>query len=155
MSAAKCLVISSDRAGKNEERLVKANVYSQVREVPQVAPYGIDSAPIKDMVAIIMQTAIVGEDVINGYINNTKQAEEGSTRIYSEGTDIHVRANGIIEIGGNTKFFTTFTELQSALSTAITQINANFTTLAAALGTTLPPVTLDISAAKTQNVKTG
>ena len=74
-----------------------------------------------------------------------------------------LKDNGDVEINGNSKSFVTHTELNTAISTLMTQLNSH-THLVASLGAptgpasaSTPPVTFscDISAAKTTTVKTG
>ena len=63
-----------------------------------------------------------------------------------------------IEINGNTKNFVTHAELNTALQTFITALNAHVHAVTAVGSPTGPPVPLqsiDISASKTNTVKTG
>jgi hypothetical protein len=48
---------------------------SDVRECIEVSPYGIDSNPIKDMIALYGPTGENGKDVIIGYLNKNRTAE--------------------------------------------------------------------------------
>jgi len=84
----------------------------------------------------------------------------GETAIYSTDANgtlkarIDLDAAGVIKLNGATKRLVTHAELNTALGLMVTAINATFATKlngAGAAGT----VTLDISAAETQTVKTG
>ncbi len=129
------------------------------------APYGIDSNPIKDMVAIYSSTIQQGEPVIIGYINRNSIAEVGGLRMYStnaggqEQVYIYLRASGKIELAGNTDNVVRWIPLNAAEQQMVGLVNQNFATLATLLGslgvTFVPtPVTIDISAAKVEEVQT-
>jgi len=63
-----------------------------------------------------------------------------------------------LEVKGNTRSFVTHAELNTALQTFITALNLHTHAVTTAPGTTAPPTTpssIDISAAKTDNIKTG
>lgn len=69
-----------------------------------------------------------------------------------------INDGGNIELNGNNKSFVTYTELDSALTGLKNQLNAHVHTSAApGSPTSVPtvPMTLDISASKTQTIKTG
>lgn len=153
-NTSKCLVISADRLTDDDIRLIKATVYGRTREVQQVLPYGIDSAPMPKDTAIITGTGAIGDDVIIGYVHKDAQAEPGSIRIYSEGGDITITKTGIIELNGDSDNVTKWTALNTGLQTAIAAINANFATITSSLGIPLPAITLNINAAKSNTVKT-
>ena len=53
-----------------------------VTESTEAQPFGIDSVPIKGMVAVIARTA-GQEDVVIGYIQKGRLADPGETRIFS------------------------------------------------------------------------
>ena len=98
---------------------------------------------------------------------------EGETAIYSTDpsgtvkTQIILKSDGTMEIGGNSKNFVTHAELAQAISGLITSLNGQLASVAAgataavaASGLWMSPLTLgglscDISAAKTTNIKTG
>ncbi len=77
-----------------------------VQEATQVTPSGIDSAPIKDLIAVFAQTGDKGETVIIGYLNRKQIAAIGETRIYSTDENgnlkisIHLKNDGTAEVGG-------------------------------------------------------
>ena len=49
----------------------------------EAMPYGVDSNPIKDMVAVYSETTGKGETVIIGYLNKNLKAEVGEFRTFS------------------------------------------------------------------------
>lgn len=85
----------------------------------QVAPFGIDSAPVKNMKAVYADTNKKGKPVIVGYLNKSLLAGDGETRLYSVDADgnlkiyLWLKADGIIEFGGNTNHLVRFEELKS------------------------------------------
>lgn len=85
--------------------------------------------------------------------------EEGKLTIESENETI-INAK-TIELNGNSKQFVTWSELNTALSTFVSQLNASLQTGATPSGggkvtfTTPPPSSIDISSAKSQKVVLG
>ncbi len=138
---------------------------ADVQTAAVAAPYGIDSNPVKDMVAIYSSTIQQGEPVIIGYINRNSIAEVGGLRMYSTNADgqeqvyIYLRASGKIELAGTGDNVVRWTPLNTNLQQSINTLNTNYTTLVSLLaGVGLvyapTPVTLDISAAKVDEVQT-
>lgn len=88
----------------------------------EAAPYGIDSNPIKDMIAIHVETGEKGKSAIVGYINKNQLAATGETRIYSTDangllkTFIWLKNNGEMEVGGNVDFMVRFSGLAEAFN---------------------------------------
>jgi hypothetical protein len=75
-----------------------------------------------------------------------------------DGTKTRVINENGIEFNGNTKTFVTHAELDTALQTFMTALNAHVHTSASSGSPTTPPVSpmsLDISAAETTTIKTG
>lgn len=72
----------------------------------EAVPFGMDSNPVKDMIAIYSETSTMGEAVIIGYINENQLADPGETRIFSTDssgglkTYIWLKADGKIQLGG-------------------------------------------------------
>lgn len=79
---------------------------SDVQEPTESGPFGIDSNPVKDMIAVYAKTGEKGDTVIIGYLNKKQIAEIGETRIYSTDTNgnvqiaIHLKNDGTAEVGG-------------------------------------------------------
>lgn len=147
---------------------------SDVQTPMEAAPFGIDSNPIKDMIAVYGQTEEKGKTVIIGYIDKNKLAASGETRLYSTDnngglkTYVWLKNDGTMEIGGNTKHMVRYEELQTAfnqlkqdLNTFITIFNSHTHTgvtigVGSTSTTTTPGTTssADISPAKIDNIKT-
>lgn len=156
---------------------------SDTRTAEQVAPYGIDSNPIKDMVAVYSLTDNKGDAVIIGYLNKNAAAAVGEFRIFSTDANgeikatIHLKNSGVTqmtgdswEIGGNTNNLTKYQELETAFNslkgTVNDLVNA-FNTHMHATAATGPPSTptpgvgipatpsaADITGAKVDKIKT-
>lgn len=92
---------------------------SDVRTAAQIAPFGVDSAPPKDMIAILSDTTVKGKRIIVGYLNKSLLAQDGENRLFSVQADgslsqyIWLKADGTMEIGGNDDFLARFSELKS------------------------------------------
>jgi hypothetical protein len=83
------------------------------------------------------------------------KVSDNNDNLIIEIDNANIRVNGQnIELNGNTKRFVTYTELNTALQLMVTAINANFATKLNGAGSP-GTVTLDISAAETQTIKTG
>lgn len=109
---------------------------SDTRTAEQAAPYGIDSNPIKDMIAVYGLTDTKGDAVIIGYLNKNAIASPGEFRIFSTDEDgtvkatIHLKNTGITqltgdswEIGGNAKNLARYQELETAFNSLKDTVN--------------------------------
>lgn len=123
-------VISSvlDSIGR---RFVKFTAFgrSDVQEKLQISPFGIDSNPIKDMVAVYSPTNEKGKAVVVGYINKNQLADVGETRIFSEDSGgnavmfLHLKNDGTAQFGGNSDFMVRFSELKTGFDDLKTDTN--------------------------------
>ncbi len=150
---------------------------SDVQECLEVSPYGTDSNPVKDMVAIYTPTGENGKNAIIGYINKNRLAEIGENRIFSTDSDgvlstyIWLKNDGTMEIGGDADFMvrysvleTAFNDLQGTVNDLISAFNSHMHATAAtgppSIPTPIPssipaiPSTADISGAKIDEIKT-
>lgn len=146
-----------------------------VQTALQYGPYGYDSNPVKDMVAVYGKTASNGETVILGYVHKNLQAGVGETRIFATDADatekfyIWLRNTGIVEIGGTANYAVKFNELKTEFNKLKTDFNNLVTkynshvhvlTLTAGTGTAAPtavPQTANasnIDAAQNDKIKT-
>jgi hypothetical protein len=100
----------------------------------QSTPFGIDSAPPKGMIAVYAETHKKGKPVIIGYLNKSLLAADGETRIFSLqangtlATFIWLKADGTMQIGGNTKNMVRFQELESGFNQLKADFNSFITT---------------------------
>lgn len=94
---------------KNAIRFVKFLRFGRgdYQTAMNVTPYGVDSNPIKDMIAVYGQTSEKGDTVVLGYINKSSVAQPGENRIFSTNAQgqvqasIYLKADGVIVITGN------------------------------------------------------
>lgn len=128
-------------------------------------PFGVDSSPIKNMTAIYSDTSNNSESVIIGYINKNQISDPGETRLFSLDANgvlkayLHLKKDGVIEINGSDNFAVKYNELQTVLNTLATNINTENMAIATAIGllggSYVPtPITIDISSAKNEMIKT-
>ena len=101
-----------------------------VQEVFQAAPYGDDSNPIKNMVAVMSETNDSGESVIVGYINKNQIAKAGEKRIFSTDSNgnvkmsLYLKNDGNAEFGGNSDNLVRFSPLDSGYLALRSDLNA-------------------------------
>lgn len=148
---------------------------SQEREIELYHPPGISSAPTpEDRVVTIPVGSGVRVAVATHNYRIEVEPEAGETIIYSTNADgstkqaeVKLTPSGDIELNGNSKTFVTHAELDTALQTFVTALNAEFATInagaaaaIAASGLWLTPLatganSIDISASETTTIKTG
>ena len=177
----KIIKVISSKIDDTSRRLVKSLGYGNddVQETLNVAPFGDDSCPIKDIVAIYSSTSDIGNPVVIGYINKNQISEVGEKRIFSTDADgveqiaLHLKNDGTAEFGGNTDFMVRYSALETAFNTVKSDLNSLITaynshthiTTATVAATPTPgiiaptlatgtPTTADISGAKISEIKT-
>lgn len=150
-------------------RMGKRDVQTSI----QATPYGVDSNPVKDMVAVYSKTETDGSTVIVGYLNKNSIAAVGEFRVFS--TDANgvekfytwLKNDGTIEIGGNQNFAVKFNELKTEFNKLKQSHNDLLTeykmhvhtggTISGSTGTTTSTLlanTSNISNAKNDKIKT-
>ena len=134
---------------------------SDVQTADQVAPFGLDSKPIKDVLAVHSTTSSSNDSLILGYIIKlSNKTDEGETYFYSMDASGNIKANillkkdGVIEINGNTDNAVRYAALNTAIQTFITNLNLKLTTAFATVPYTWVNEPLNISAAKIDDIKT-
>jgi hypothetical protein len=132
-----------------------------------VGPFGDDSAPLKDMVAIYGDTSESGDKVILGYLNKNQISQPGEKRIFSLDSngnlsfDIILRTDGTCEIGGNTHNAVKYIPLNAAIQSQVAAINAELSKIALGLNAIVPgsytvaPIQVDLTDSKNEKIKTG
>lgn len=148
---------------------------SNVQEVAEVAPHGIDSNPPDNRIAAHANTTVKGINVVYGYYNTKQTAAKGETRIYATNTAgssvvmyLHLKNDGTANFGGTadnlvrySDLETGFNDLKSKVNDLITKYNSHthILTLSAGTGTAAPtattetPSTSDISGSKINEIK--
>jgi hypothetical protein len=131
----------------------------------QANPFGVDSNPIKDMVAVYSPTSGKGDDVIVGYLNKATQANPGETRLFSlndEGvlkTYLWLKKDGRIELGGGADNAIRYNPLSMAMNQLAIDINTQLALIATGItaggGSYTPTdISIDISGSKIDEIKT-
>ncbi len=147
---------------------------SDVQTAIAAAPFGVDSVPIKDTVAVYAQTSDKETKVLIGYLNKNSKAGDGELRLFSvdangaEKTFLWLKSSGDLELNGNLynavrfqQLQTGFDQLKAELNAFITAYNTHQHTSTApglpTVGNTSPGVsaTASIETAKSDTVKVG
>lgn len=140
---------------------------NDVQTAREAGPYGFDSNPIRNMIAIYAPIDD-GKSVIIGYINKNQLAQVGESRMYSTDADgdlktyVLCKNNGVLELGGNAKHLaryeelkTGFDQLKADLNTLISQYNLHVHASNGVVTiSTATSSTASIDSSKTDNVKT-
>jgi len=168
--------VISSKIDPLKRRVIKFLRYgnSDILEVVESSPFGIDSVPVKDLVAVYGETSSKGKSAIVGYLNINRLADIGEARLFSTDsssnlkTYIWLKNTGDIEIGGDTDNMVRYSELETAFNELKADFNSFVSTIygththvsaspgsptgpATPLGT---PSTADISGAKIDEIKT-
>jgi hypothetical protein len=155
---------SFDKAKRLVVKLLRFGL-NDTQTAIEISPYGVDSNPIKDMIALYDKTPGSGETVIVGYMNKNRLSAPGEFRAFSTDSSgnlksyIWLKNNGNLELNGNADHAVRFQALETALNNMVNLISENLPLIEAGIvaggGTYTPiPVTLDISAAKIDTVLT-
>lgn len=164
MQTLKVILSNLDSLGR---RLVKAYRYGSIDvQTPlQASPYGLDSAPIKDMVAVYSKTDNDDTNVVLGYFNKNLLAQEGEVRLFSTDSNgslktyVWVKNDGNIQLGGSADNAVRYSKLNMGLQQFKVDMQAELVKIAAGIvagGGTYTPATLniDVSASKINTIKT-
>jgi len=138
---------------------------SDVSTPEQALPFGIDSKPIKNKRAVVLNTARKGKNVTVGYLIQSELTESGETRIYSTDNDgiekfyVQLFKDGTCEIGGDADNMVRYAPLNNNIQDFKNQIQAQLvliqTGIVGAGGAYTPgTLTVDISTSKIDEVKT-
>jgi hypothetical protein len=130
----------------------------------ECAPFGDDSNPLKNMIAVYAATDEIGDPVIIGYLNKNQLAAPGEKRIYSLKPDgslgfyAWLKNDGSMELGGTADNLVRYTPLNTGLTGQDTAINSELAKIALAiglLGGSYAPgtITTDISGSKINEIK--
>lgn len=104
----KIFKVISTRFDGLQRRLVKTlRGKSDAQEILQASPFGVDSNPVKDMVAIYAPSAKDGKSYVIGYIQKNQLADVGELRNYSTDDEgnvkfyIHLKNDGTALFNGD------------------------------------------------------
>lgn len=110
-------------ATDENRRVIKFLRYgaNDVQTANEAPPFGIDSNPLKDWIAVYAQTDDKGSPVIIGYLNPNQLAGPGETRLFSLDPDTGdtkfyawLRADGTMSLGGEADNLVRFSKLKEA-----------------------------------------
>lgn len=155
-------MISLSRVKEATNEFVKVLRFGKkdVKTPNHVTPHGIESKPVRGDLAVHAATTNDNETVCLGYIKNCQKVGVGETCVYatdSEGNrvfEVYLKADGTVEIGGNSDNAVMFDKLKSALDSFAAELNTKLATQLTAAGSGWPePVTYDINDAKNNDVK--
>ena len=148
-------------------RLLKLLRYgkSDVQNVYVASPYGVDSNPIKGMIAVYAESSVKGEPVVIGYINKNQLAEIGEHRIFSTDDQgniqgfIWLKNDGQIQLNGTGDNLVRYSplnqELQSFKDSIQTELTKIQTGIVGAGGAYTPGILeVDISDSQIQELET-
>lgn len=106
-----------------KRRLVKIQLFgkSDIQTPKEGMPFGLDSNPTKDMIALYAESKEKGKAYIIGYLVKNQKAEVGETRLFA--TDAQgneqgyawLKKDGTLELLGNTNFAVKYNELKIEL----------------------------------------
>jgi len=150
---------------ENGKRILKfLGVGGSASTASESMPFGIDSNPIADMIAIHSTTSNNAESVIIGYINKNQIAEIGESRLYSLDANgvlkafIYCKNDGILLLNGDSYSGVRYEPLKSGLDNQNNLINAELLKIQTAITTlggayTRSNVSIDITTSKSDTVK--
>jgi len=156
----KLVSVISSLVNQANRRIIKIKGMgkSDIQTCEEASPFGVDSNPIKDMIAVYSKTGEMGSTVIVGYLNKNQLADVGENRLYSTDADgleqnyIWLKNDGDIEIGGSSDNMVRFSVLEAAFNQFKQEFNAHVHPSNGAPPTI--PSTADISGAKINEIKT-
>jgi len=148
---------------ENGKRILKfLGIGGSASTASESMPFGIDSNPIADMIAIHSTTSNNAESVIIGYINKNQIAEVGESRLYSLDANgalkafVYCKNDGILLLNGDTYSGVRYEPLNTGLGNQNTLINAELIKIQTAitsLGGAYANVSIDITTSKSDMVK--
>ena len=153
-------MISLSRVKEATKEFIKVLRYGRkdILTPAQYLPYGIDSKPVKESLALFMDTSNSEDYAVVGYSLKSDKTNPGETMIYStdsEGNDqfyIKLTDSGKCIIGGETDNAVRYSGLNTDLQLFLIELNANLSASFSSVGGAWTPVTLDISNSKVDKV---
>src|SRR5690348_10137255 len=108
---------------------VKKKGRSDTIEAANVTPFGFESNPIKNMVAIYSDTETLGDSLILGYVNKNLAAQLGESRMFSMDANgnlkmqVWCKNDGTLLLGGNADNSVRYSPLNSGLQDFKDKVN--------------------------------
>lgn len=114
-------------------RMIKVDQFG-AKEPYECAPFGFDSNPVKDMIAVYADTSETGEPIIIGYINENQLADVGELRLYNSNKSyIWLKNDDTIELNGDSRTIVAFIDLKTELENTINKLNVELTKIQTAI----------------------
>lgn len=135
----KLLRVASSKFDKLKRLVVTVwNGGSDVLTAEEYGPYGVDSRPIKDIIAAYTRSAKDGDDLIIGVLNKDRKAEVGEIRLFSTNSsgvlkfNVWLRNDGFMLAGasGEPADYTNFAVLFNEMKTEFNSLKSDHNTLA-------------------------
>ena len=127
---------------------------------------GIDSKPLSGDAFAFIEKGTRGGKTVIGFLDtqNASETQDGEVKINGRDSSgviqsyAFIKADGTIELNGNTDFAVSYNELLTILSQLATDLNTNLTDIKTAItglgGSYVPtPITIDLTPAKISTVK--
>lgn len=139
-------------------RVVKFTGYglSDTKETIEISSFGIDTNPIKGMVAVYSNTNDQGVKVVVGYMNKNQLSGPGESRVYSVDSDgglkafVFCKSDGKLQLNGSVDNAVRYTPLNNGVQDFKTGIQAELVKIQTAitgLGGVYTPGTLTVDIA--------
>ncbi len=143
-------------------RIIKTTYASLVETRKNANPFGFDSVPIEDLIAITSDTLSQEDPVVVGYLNKKtlELLKVGESMMYSTDDEgeyksiITLRKDGTAEILGIGDFMVRYNKLDAGMQKFVNDLNTQLTTALAPVPFTWVNVPLDISKSKIEEIKT-
>lgn len=152
-------IVNSTSFNNAKQRLIKFIGWckNDVKNPPECMPYGVDSNPIKNIVAIYIQNPS-GQLVVVGYLNVNQMADTGEFRTYATDSDGNLKGSIWLKNTGEIDILATGTPkkiklnsgsskavLGDKLTTVLNDISGLLTSINTWGSTVTPPLVLPVS----------
>jgi len=146
-------------------RTVKVEQYG-AKTADIIQPFGDDSNPIRNMIAVFTETDTDGNPIVIGYFNKDVAAAEGEKRLYSVDSNgsqkafMWLKNDGKLQLNGTGDNAVRFTPLEAELMSMIQKMNIELTKIQAGISSAggsyvKTDINADFSKSKVDNVEFG
>jgi hypothetical protein len=106
----------------------------------ECAPFGLDSSPVQNLIAVYSETEEAGDRIIVGYFNQDVLAQPGETRLFSVNpadgtlsTYAWLKTDGTMALGGTGDKLVRYAPLLAGINAKDTLINAELLKISVAI----------------------
>tara|TARA_R110001599_G_scaffold258393_3_gene458667 strand:+ start:841 stop:1365 length:525 start_codon:yes stop_codon:yes gene_type:complete len=95
---------------------------SDVKENFEASPFGLDSNPVENTVALYSDTSVNGQSVVIGYVGTNKIADVGEFRTFatdSNGNEVfytYLKNDGTMELGGDADNLARYGQIEASVN---------------------------------------